>query len=68
MSLKHFHLVFVNAAFLLAGAFCWWSLREYREGGSPGYLAYAIGAGAVMLALVGYEVWFFRKTKRLDLE
>ncbi len=68
MSLKHFHLVFVNAAFLLSAWFCWWSWKEYRGGGAWEYLAYAIGAGVVMLALLGYEVWFFGKTKRLDLD
>ncbi|MCC6352386.1 MAG: hypothetical protein IT577_00795 [Verrucomicrobiae bacterium] len=66
MSLKYFHLVFVNAALLLAGWFCWWSWGQYRETGSG--LGYAIGSAAVALALAGYEAWFFKKSKNLDLE
>jgi hypothetical protein len=66
MSLKHFHLVFVNAALILSGWFCWWSWVQYREG--AGGLGYAIGAGAAAVALVVYEVWFFRKSKKINLE
>lgn len=68
MSLKHFHLVFVNAALLLAGWFCRWSWCQYQDEGSGTSLGYAIGAGAVALALIAYEVWFFKKSKGLDLE
>lgn len=68
MSLKHFHLVFVNAALLLAGWFCWWSWGEYRAEGDPAQLVYAIGAGIAGLALLAYEVWFLRKLARLRIE
>lgn len=68
MSLKYFHLVFVNAALLLAGWFCWWAWGEYESGGAGVNLGYAIGAGVVAFALLVYEVWYFRKVRRLDLE
>lgn len=68
MSLKHFHLVFVNAALVLAGWFCWWSWGQYGVDGTGTNLGYAIGSGVVALALIAYEVWFFKKSKGLDLE
>ena len=57
MSLRAFHVVFISASVLLALGLGWWCLP-----------AHPVAAGAalvVSLALVAYETWFLRKTRRL---
>jgi len=67
MSLKGFHIVFIIFSTLLAlgiGAWCVWvDLVE----GAPIYLAGAICSFVVAVALVVYDVWFYRKMKRLRI-
>ncbi|MBX6325200.1 MAG: hypothetical protein IRY93_04095 [Chthoniobacterales bacterium] len=67
MSLKAFHIVFIIFSVLLAlgtGMWCVWvNLVE----GAPVFLAGAIAAFAVAIALIVYGIWFYRKMKRLRL-
>ena len=57
MSLKAFHVLFITASVLLAFGMAAWLMRSSALG--------AAGALAVGLALIGYEVWFVRKARRL---
>jgi hypothetical protein len=66
MSLKAFHLVFISAASLLAFGFGAWLLREYgAPDGRGSDLAFGLASLAVGLGLIGYEVYFLRKTRKL---
>jgi hypothetical protein len=57
MSLRAFHVLFISASVLLALGFAWWCL--------PAHPVAAGVALVVALALVGYEIWFLRKTRKL---
>lgn len=57
MSLKAFHVLFITASVLLAFGMAVW-LRNRSVAG-------AAAACAVGIGLVGYEVWFLRKARRL---
>jgi hypothetical protein len=57
MSLKAFHVLFITASVLLAFVMAAWLMNRSIAGA-----AVACGVG---LGLVGYEVWFLRKARRL---
>ena len=57
MSLRAFHVLFISASVLLALGLAWWCGPEKPVGAVASLLA--------ALALVGYETWFLRKTRRL---
>ncbi len=63
MSLKEFHLVFVSAAIVCSLIFGYWATRQYAQDPGASYLATAIGAFGVALALVIYEIVFACKIK-----
>jgi hypothetical protein len=58
MSLKAFHVVFITASVLLAFGLAAWCMKTTTLG--------AVAAFAVGLALIGYEVWFLRKARRVS--
>jgi hypothetical protein len=57
MNLRAFHVLFISASVLLALGLGAWCLPAHPFG--------ATCAVVVALALVAYEAWFLRKTKRL---
>lgn len=57
MSLRAFHMVFISASVLLALGLAWWCLPTQPLG--------AVAAAGTALALVAYETWFLRKTRKL---
>jgi hypothetical protein len=63
MNLKSFHLVFIACASALAFLFGAWALGSQSTLGSARLVA-AVGAFAVGLALIGYEAWFLRYSRR----
>jgi len=63
MTLKSFHLVFIACASALAFLFGAWVLNNPAFAGG-GRLAGGFGAFAVGLALIGYEAWFLRYSRR----
>jgi hypothetical protein len=64
MSLKAFHVVFISASVLLAFGFAAWCLGS-PQGVGGGRLVAALASAASGLGLVGYEVWFLKKMRRL---
>ena len=57
MSLRAFHVLFISASVLLALVLAWWCL--------PARPAGAAAAGVAACALVHYEAWFLRKTRKI---
>jgi hypothetical protein len=58
MSLRAFHVLFISASVVLAVCLGAWCLPAH-----PAWAATAFVAG---FALVTYETWFLRKTRRLS--
>ena len=58
MSLRAFHVLFISASVLLALGLGAWCL--------PAHPVSAAAAVVVALALVAYEAWFLRKTRRFS--
>ncbi|MES4792395.1 MAG: hypothetical protein C4321_04870 [Chloroflexota bacterium] len=67
MSLKAFHIVFIIFSVLLALGTGMWCLWVNLVEGAPVFLAGAIAAFAVAIALIVYAIWFYRKMKRLRI-
>jgi hypothetical protein len=61
VSLKAVHILFIVLSASLAFAFGFWSLRFYST--AVGAASFIVGAG-----LVGYGVWFVKKTKGIEGE
>jgi lipopolysaccharide export LptBFGC system permease protein LptF len=63
MNLKSFHVVFIGCAIALAFVLGVWALGNQALAESSRTLV-AIGAFASGLALVAYEAWFLRYSRR----
>ncbi len=63
MNLKSFHLVFIACASALAFLFGAWALGSQTALGQA-RVAVAVGSFVIGLALIGYEAWFLRYTRR----
>jgi hypothetical protein len=63
MNLKSFHLVFIACSSALAFLFGAWVLNDSTLEGAP-RLAAGFGAFLVALALIAYETWFLRYSRR----
>ena len=63
MNLKKFHVVFIACAIALAFLVGVWALSQSGLSGAPRLLA-GFGAFAVGLALIVYEAWFLRYSRR----
>jgi hypothetical protein len=63
MNLKSFHLVFIACSTALAFLFGAWALGDSGLEGRA-RLATAIGAFALGVALIAYEIWFLRYTSK----
>jgi hypothetical protein len=66
MSLKAFHLVFITASVLLALGIGVGCLTTYFGQDGAANLLGGIGALAAGCALIVYETWFIRKSRRLS--
>ena len=67
MSLRFFHQVIVFAAIAVFLTFGVWCFFSPDVAGNPYYIIAGIVSGFVVLGLIGYEVYFLRKTRRLIL-
>ncbi len=63
MNLKSFHVVFISCAIALAFVLGVWALGSEALAGASRRLV-AVGAFASGLALVVYEAWFLRYSRR----
>ena len=63
MDLKKFHVVFIACAVALAFLVGLWALSSSGLSGAPRFLG-GFGAFAVGLALIVYEAWFLRFSRR----
>ena len=63
MNLKSFHLVFIACSIALALLFGAWALTYSTLAGLPRWAA-GLGAFGVALALIAYEAWFLRYSRR----
>jgi hypothetical protein len=63
MNLKSFHVVFIACATALAFLVGAWILNRSGLSGTPRLLG-GLGAFAVGLGLIVYEVWFLRYSRR----
>lgn len=66
MSLKGFHVVFICAAVLLAVGLGFWSLQQPAQAAPDHWTVWAVVSFTVAAALVAYEIWFLRKTRRVS--
>lgn len=65
MSLKTLHQVIIFAAITIAAIFAYWCFTSPDAVGSGGYLLAGIVSILAIFGLIGYEVYFLRKTRRL---
>jgi hypothetical protein len=63
MDLKKFHVVFIACAVALSFLVGAWVLGQSGLSGAPRLLA-GVGAFAVGIALIVYEAWFLRYSRR----
>ena len=62
MNLKSFHVVFIACSSALAFLFGAWALEGAGLAGAT-RIAAAVGAFAIGLGLIAYEVWFLRYSR-----
>jgi hypothetical protein len=67
MSLKFFHQVIIFAGIGISLIFAWWCFTDPSVVHDSRYFIAGIAALFAALALVGYEIYFLRKTRRLIL-
>ena len=66
MNLRWVHAVLILLSAILAVVFGVWSLNAYQRLDGTGNLVAAIVSFALSLALVVYDSWFLRKTRRFQ--
>jgi hypothetical protein len=67
MSLKFVHQIIIFAGISVSLIFAWFCFFDESTAGSAGYKFAGVGAIFAALGLVGYEIHFLRKTRRLIL-
>ncbi len=67
MSLKFVHQVIIFAAIGISLIFGYWCFTDPVAAGNPWFIAGGILSGVAVLALIAYEFYFLRKTRRLIL-
>lgn len=65
MSLKHFHIIFIVASWLLAFGCAAWCFFTPDGNGSRLYLLGGIASLMAGVSLVGYNVWVWKKMKKI---
>jgi hypothetical protein len=68
MSLKFVHQIIIFAGITISLIFAIWCFTAPEAVGNHCYFAAGIGAIFAALALVGYEVHFLKKTRKLYLD
>ena len=68
MSLKLVHQVIIFAGITISLVFAAWCFTDPGVAGDPHYVIAGIGSILAALALVGYEIYFLRKTRCLIIQ
>jgi len=67
MSLKFFHQVIIFAGISISLIFAWWCFTDPSVTGDTRFRVAGIVSVLAAVALVGYEIYFLKKTRRLIL-
>jgi hypothetical protein len=67
MSLKFVHQIIIFAAISISLIFAWYCFFDASTAGSVLYKVAGVGCIFAAFGLVGYEIYFLKKTKRLIL-
>ncbi len=65
MSLKFVHQIIIFAAIGISLVFGYWCFTDPTVDTDPRFRVAGVFAGLAVLALIAYEVYFLRKTRRL---
>jgi hypothetical protein len=65
MSLKFVHQVIIFAAIAISLVFGYWCFTDPTTQGDPRFMIAGVCSGVAVLALIAYEIYFLRKTRRL---
>jgi hypothetical protein len=65
MSLKFVHQIIIFAGISISLIFAWFCFTDPSTTGDIRYHLAGVGSILAAFALVGYEIYFLRKTKRL---
>jgi hypothetical protein len=65
MSLKFVHQIIIFAGISISLIFAWFCFTDPSTAGNGWYTLGGIGAIGAAIGLVGYEIYFLKKTKRL---
>ncbi len=68
MSLKFLHQVIIFAAVTISLIFAWWCFTSPDNAGDTRCTVAGIASIVVAIALVGYEIHFLKKTRRLIIQ
>lgn len=63
MSLRQFHILFINISILLGGYFAFWNFSQFQIQNGNVYLLSSIVSVFSVIALIIYEINFLKKTK-----
>ena len=67
MSLKFVHQIIIFAGISISLIFAWFCFTDPSTKGNISYLVAGIGSIGAAVALVGYEIHFLKKTRKLIL-
>jgi hypothetical protein len=67
MSLKFVHQIIIFAAIAISIVFGAWCFTDPSVAGNLWYTIGGILSGVAVIALIAYEIYFLRKTRRLIL-
>jgi membrane protease YdiL (CAAX protease family) len=65
MSLKFMHQVIIFAAIGISIIFGIWCFTDSSVAGDPRFMVAGVLSGFAIVALIAYEIYFLRKTRRL---
>ena len=68
MSLKFVHQIIIFAGISISLIFAWFCFFDPSTAGDFRFILAGIGSLFAAVGLVGYEIYFLRKTRRLILE
>jgi len=67
MSLKTVHQIIIFAGISISLVFAWFCFFDSSTSGDIRFILAGVGGIAAAIALVGYEIHFLKKTRRLIL-